>query len=406
MPVYAADGCCKMYLFKQEGKEDAMKKLIALLLALAAVMVLAACASLDRQSGADTTGSEPGEVNISQATSSESGRIVGISMPNDADGRWSADAENMAGQLQALGCQVVLQYAGDDALLQASQVEKMILQPVDCLVIAAVDSMALTDTLAQAKTAGIPVIAYDRQLMNTDAVSYYVAFDSKTVGTAIGDYIVEEKQLQTAQEESRSYTIEFFMGSPDDNNAVLLHQGIMMILQPYLDSGVLVCSSGRTSFEDTCVQSWSKDTAQEDCGNYLAAHYVEEKLDICCAASDSLAYGCRAALEAVGYTAQEGWPLITGQNAELAAVRNILSGYQTMTVYKDTRLLVDQCVSMVRAVLSGVQVEVNDTATCDNGTMIVPAYLYTPAGVDADNYHKILVDSGRYTEEQLTGEGE
>nr|WP_294442746.1 substrate-binding domain-containing protein [uncultured Blautia sp.] len=157
--------------------------------------------------------------------------------------------------------------------MQVSQLENYVGKGVDCLVIAAIDSGVLVNAESQAKEAGIPIIAYNRLLMDTDAVSYYATFDNKGVGTVIGNYIKENKDLDAAREAGESYTIEFFMGSPDDNNALFLYNGIMEVLQEYLDDGTLVCKSGRTSFEDTCILRWSQETAQANCENILTANY-------------------------------------------------------------------------------------------------------------------------------------
>lgn len=325
------------------------------------------------------------------------GKKVGVAMPTQSSERWINDGANMKAQLESLGYEVDLQYAEDDVQAQVSQIENMIASGANCLVIASIDSSALVNVEAQAKEAGIPIIAYDRLLMDTDAVSYYATFDNKGVGTAIGKYIEEKKDLANATE---SYTIEFFMGSPDDNNAHMLYDGLMEVLQPYLDNGTLVCKSGRTSFDDTCILRWSQETAQQNCENYLTGFYADEDLDICATAFDGFAYGCKAALEGAGYTS-ENWPLVTGQDAELMATKNIISGSQTMSIYKDTRLLAEKCVSMVQAVLEGKEPEINDTDQYNNGVITVPSYLCTPVAVDVDNYKEIIVDGGYYTEEQL-----
>ena len=379
------------------------KKLIALLLALAMGASLAACGGGGGTTQSPAGGTETTPAGTETGSGGEqtgAGKTVGIAMPTQSSERWINDGANMKAQLEALGYEVVLQYAEDDVQMQVSQIENMVAQQVDCLVIAAVDSGALTTVEAQAKTAGIPIIAYDRLLMDTDAVSYYASFDNKGVGTAIAEYIVEHKKLDEAQAAGESYTIEFFMGSPDDNNAVLLYQGIMEVLQPYLDDGTLVCKTGRTSFDDTCILRWSQEEAQKMCENYLSGFYADEDLDIICSAFDGFAYGCRSALEAAGYT-EANWPMITGQDAELMATKNIISGKQTMSIYKDTRLLAEKCVTMVNAVINGTEPEINDTETYDNGVMVVPSYLCTPLAVDKDNYQELLVDSGYYTAEQL-----
>ncbi len=332
---------------------------------------------------------------------SGAGKKVGVAMPTQSSERWINDGANMKSQLEALGYEVDLQYAEDDVQAQVSQIENMIASGVNCLVIASIDSQALVNVEEQAKAAGIPIIAYDRLLMDTDAVSYYATFDNKGVGTAIGKYIEESKDLPAAQKAGESYTIEFFMGSPDDNNAVMLYNGVIEVLQPYLDDGTLVCKSGRTSFEDTCILRWSQETAQQNCENYLTGFYADDKLDIACSAFDGFAYGIKAALEGAGYTLGEGWPLITGQDAELMAVKNIISGYQTMSIYKDTRLLAEKCVTMVQAVLEGAEPEINDTEQYNNNKLVVPSYLCTPVAVDSGNYEEIIVDGGYYTADQL-----
>ena len=345
---------------------------------------------------ADAAADEAAADEAAAAATAAGGKKVGVAMPTQSSERWINDGANMKAQLEALGYEVDLQYAEDDVQAQVSQIENMIASGVNCLVIASIDSDALVNVEAQAKEAGIPIIAYDRLLMNTDAVSYYATFDNKGVGTAIGKYIEENANLDPADPK----TIEFFMGSPDDNNAHMLYAGLMEVLQPYLDNGALVCKSGRTSFDDTCILRWSQETAQQNCENYLTGFYADEDLDICATAFDGFAYGCKAALEGAGYT-DANWPMITGQDAELMATKNIISGKQTMSIYKDTRLLAEKCVTMVQAVLEGAEPEINDTEQYDNGKIVVPSYLCTPVAVDQSNYKEIIVDGGYYTEEQL-----
>lgn len=387
------------------------KKILGALLSVAMVAtMLVGCGTNNTTAPADnTTATDDAEKDdaaepaddaaepADDAAATGGGKKVGVAMPTQSSERWINDGANMKKQLEALGYEVDLQYAEDDVQMQVSQIENMIASGVNCLVIASIDSSALVNVEAQAKEAGIPIIAYDRLLMDTDAVSYYATFDNKGVGTAIGKYIEEKKDLANTSE---TFTIEFFMGSPDDNNAHMLYAGLMEVLQPYLDNGTLVCKSGRTSFDDTCILRWSQETAQQNCENYLTGFYADEDLDICATAFDGFAYGCKAALEGAGYT-DANWPMITGQDAELMATKNIISGKQTMSIYKDTRLLAEKCVTMVQAVLEGAKPEINDTEQYDNGKIVVPSYLCTPVAVDKDNYQEIIVDGGYYTEEQL-----
>ncbi|MDO4522536.1 MAG: sugar ABC transporter substrate-binding protein [Eubacteriales bacterium] len=339
-------------------------------------------------------------LSLGAMASADDAKTVGILMPTQSSERWINDGANMKAQLEEKGYNVELQYAEDDTAQQVSQLENYIGKQVDCLVIAAIDSGVLVNAEAQAKEAGIPIIAYDRLLMDTDAVSYYATFDNKGVGTVIANYIKEHKDLDAAREAGESYTIEFFMGSPDDNNALFLYNGIMEVLQEYLDDGTLVCKSGRTSFEDTCILRWSQETAQANCENILTANYADEDLDIACTAFDGFAYGVKAALLGAGYSA-DNWPLVTGQDAEVMATKNIIDGTQTMSIYKDTRLLASKAVTMVDAVLQGTEPEINDTEQYDNGAIVVPTYMCTPVAVDQSNYQEVLIDGGYYTEDQL-----
>ena len=324
------------------------------------------------------------------------GKKVGVAMPTQSSERWINDGANMKKQLEELGYEVDLQYAEDDVQAQVSQIENMIASGAKCLVIASIDSSALVNVEKQAKDAGIPVIAYDRLLMDTDAVSYYATFDNKGVGTAIGKYIVDNAGLDPAAPQ----TIELFMGSPDDNNAHMLYAGLMEQIQPFLDNGALVCKSGQIDFESNNTLRWDQQTAMKRCEDLLTRYYADEDLDICACAYDGLSYGCMAALEGAGYT-DANWPLITGQDAELMATKHIINGKQTMSIAKDTRLLAQKCVTMVQAVLEGKEPEINDTDQYNNGVIVVPSYLCTPQPVDKNNYKEILLDTGYYTEDQL-----
>mgnify|MGYP000049078173 CR=1 FL=1 len=107
-------------------------------------------------------------------------------------------------------------------------------------------------------------------------------------------------------------------------------------------------------------------TAQANCENILTANYADEDLDIACSAFDGFAYGIKAALLGAGYT-EENWPLITGQDAEVMATKNIIDGTQTMSIYKDTRLLAEKAVTMVDAVLKAKSRKSTITEQYDNG---------------------------------------
>ena len=372
------------------------KKLLGALLSVAMVASLLVGCGSTAAPAADAAPAAAADTADAAPAAAANGKKVGVAMPTQSSERWINDGSNMKKQLEALGYEVDLQYAEDDVQAQVSQIENMIAAGANCLVIASIDSSALVNVEKQAADAGIPVIAYDRLLMDTDAVSYYATFDNKGVGTAIGKYIVDN----AGATKDDPKTIELFMGSPDDNNAHMLYAGLMEQIQPLLDEGALVCKSGQLDFDSNCTLRWDQQTAMKRCEDILTGYYADEELDICATAYDGLAYGCMAALEGAGYT-DANWPLITGQDAELMATKHIISGKQTMSIAKDTRILAEKCVTMVKAVLEGAEPEINDTTTYNNNVIVVPSYLCTPQPVDKSNYKEILVDTGYYTEEQL-----
>lgn len=391
--------------------KKSIRKALGIMLAMVMIFGLIACgkdsddtsATKEPDKSVEDTSKETDKETDSGDTSSDGKtKRVGVAMPTQSSQRWIDDGANIKKELEALGYEVDLQFAEDDVQAQVSQIENLITNGADCLVVAAIDSSALVNVLAEAKNNNIPVIAYDRLLMDTDAVSYYATFDNEGVGVAIGEYIEEKMELATAADEGRSYNIEFFMGSPDDNNAVFLDRGVHKVLDKYLESGVLVCQSGQTEFAQTNTLRWSQETAQKRCEDILSGYYADgEQLDIVASAFDGLSYGVAAALTGAGYSPGDDWPLITGQDAELMATKNIISGTQTMSIFKDTRVLAQKAVTMVQAVLEGKEPEINDTTTYNNNVITVPSYLCTPVPVDADNYKEVLVDSGYYSEDQL-----
>ena len=379
------------------------KKLLAAIMATAMVALTACGAAAAPAASGDAAPAADAAAPAADASADEAapaatggGKKVAVAMPTQSSERWMHDGANMKSQLEELGYTVDLQYAEDDVQAQVSQIENMIAAGANCLVIAAIDSDALVNVEQQAKDAGIPVIAYDRLLMNTDAVSYYATFDNKGVGTKIGEYIVQH----CGATKDNPKTIELFMGSPDDNNAHMLYAGLMEQIQPLLDDGSLVCKSGQIDFDSNNTLRWDQQTAMKRCEDILTRYYADTKLDICACAYDGLSYGCMSALEGAGYTDAD-WPMITGQDAELMATKHIISGKQTMSIYKDTRLLASKCVTMVQAVLEGSEPEINDTEQYNNGKIVVPSYLCEPVPVDKDNYKEVIIGGGYYTEEQL-----
>jgi putative multiple sugar transport system substrate-binding protein len=324
------------------------------------------------------------------------GTLVGVAMPTKDLQRWNQDGDNMKKQLEAAGYKVDLQYASNDVQTQVAQVENMISNGCQILVIAAIDGSSLGEPLSQAKAMGTPVIAYDRLIMNSDAVTYYATFDNYKVGQKQGEYLAEALGLESASEPKN---IELFTGDPGDNNANFFFGGALDVLQKYIDSGKLVVKSGQTAFEQAATADWSTEKAQNRMDTIIASNYSDGTvLDAVLCSNDSTALGVENAL-ASSYTGQ--YPVITGQDCDIANVKNMLQEKQAMSVFKDTRTLASQVVKMVDAVMQGKDAETNDTKSYDNGTGIIPSYLCDPVVVTLDNYKDMLITSGYYTEDQL-----
>ena len=324
------------------------------------------------------------------------GEKIGVAMPTQDLQRWNQDGSNMKAELEAKGYEVDLQYAGNDSATQASQIENMIANGDQLLVVASIDGDSLGTVLAQAKEANIPVISYDRLIMNTDAISYYATFDNYLVGKTQGEFLVDALDLENAD---GPFNLEIVTGDPGDNNVNFFYGGAMDVLQPYIDEGKLVVPSGQIAKEEVATANWATDAAQSRFENILSSNYADgTNLDAVLASNDSTALGVENAL-AANYTGD--YPIITGQDCDIANVANIVAGKQAMSVFKDTRALASQVVEMVDAIISGEEVPVNDTETYDNGTGIIPSYLCEPVAVTQDNYKEMLIDSGYYTEDQI-----
>jgi putative multiple sugar transport system substrate-binding protein len=322
---------------------------------------------------------------------------IGVSMPTQSLQRWNQDGNNMKTQLEAAGYQVDLQYAGDnDIPTQVNQIENMITGGVKVLVIAAIDGSALTEVLKQAKEKSIPVIAYDRLLMNSDAVSYYASFDNFKVGTLQGSYIESRLNLPAAE---GPFNIELVTGAPDDNNVNFFFGGAMSVLKPYIDSGKLNVLSGQTAQAQAATPNWSTEEAQRRFENIITSvGYGPNgvKLDAVLCSNDSTANGATNALVNAGYT-RDNFPILTGQDCDKPSVKNMNSGIQAMSVFKDTRTLASKVVEMVNALATGSTPPVNDTQTYNNGTGIIPSFLCDPIIVEPQDIQAALIDSGYYT---------
>ncbi|MBI9114166.1 multiple monosaccharide ABC transporter substrate-binding protein [Sanguibacter suaedae] len=328
--------------------------------------------------------------------------LIGIAMPTKSLERWNNDGAHLEGLLEDKGYDTTLQYANNKVDEQITQLQNMINEGADVLVIASIDGTALGPVLETAAAQDIPVIAYDRLINDSENVDYYATFDNELVGTLQGQFIEEQLDLASG---AGPFNLEPFAGSPDDNNARFFFKGAWDVLSPYVESGQLVVPSGKApasidEWTTIGIQGWESAKAQSEMENRLNSFYTDKKVDVVLSPNDSLALGIEQALDGAGYT-EADWPLITGQDADEANVKNMIAGMQSMTVWKDTRTLGDQVATMVGQIIDEEEVTVNDETTYDNGVKVVPAFLLPPEVVVPDTIESLLVDSEFYSADQL-----
>lgn len=330
----------------------------------------------------------------------EQAPVIGIFFPSDFG--YERDIQEMSLQLKEGGYDPKVSLEEDRGEGQAAQIQEQIADEVSALIICPWDPYGLSEVLEETKELDIPVIAYDKLIMDTDALRYFVTFDTRKIGREIGESIIKRKDLKKMQEKKESCTIEFLMGSPEDEGALFLYNGIMESLQEYLLDGTLVCRSAQTSFDDTSVMRWSATAAKTDLEAVIQEFYPQEGTpDIICTASDDFALSAADVLESRGLCPEEeGWPIISGVGAQAPAVKRIAEGGISFTVWMDGRELAKECASMVDTLLKGEDLEVDNYEQYDNGIKIIGTCVGEGQLVDCDNY-QMLSDSGYYEEEEI-----
>ena len=388
-----------------------MKKFLAVLSTLVMVGSLASCgdnSTSSNNSNNDTKTTTAAKEEATEATEANNGgeesssgdKTVGIAMPTKSLERWNRDGEYLKDQFEAAGYKVDLKYSDNKTEQQNNDIQSMIADKVDLLLIAAIDGDTLSQTLADAKSANIPVIAYDRLIMNTDAVSYYVSFDNYTVGKLQGEYVRDALNLDS---EAGPFNIEFTAGDPADNNAGYFFNGAYEALEQYIKDGKLKVPSGKTTFEQVATPTWSTDTALANMQNTLASYYSDgTQLDVALCSNDSTALGVAQAISS-DYSGKNT-PIVTGQDGDIANLQNIVDGKQSMTVYKNVSDEAGVTLDVAKAILSGqtpdgslsLSAEASyDTSSYNNGVKVVPSYLLVPYVITKDSLDK-LVDTGLY----------
>lgn len=386
-----------------------MKKTLALILAACMSLSLVACGG-GAGSNPGTSGSQPSGGSQSSGSQSTPGgdassKTVGIAMPTQSLERWNRDGAYLDEQFKAAGYNTIVTYSDNKNEQQVNDIQNMLSQGVDLLIIAAIDGNGLNTVMNDAGASNIPVIAYDRLIMN-DNVSYYVSFDNYTVGKLQGTYVKDTLDLDNA---AGPFNIEFTGGDPADNNAPFFFNGAMDTLKPYIDSGKLNVVSGQTEFSVVGTEQWKTEAALNRAQNVLASYYSDgTKLDAWLCSNDSTALGVTQAVTS-DYAGGNS-VIITGQDGDVANLRNIKDGVQSMTVYKAVANEAVVTLDLAKAILDGKTADESlisasgwgfdcafDTESYETtpGNKC-PSFLLVPDVVTADNMEEKLVTPGYY----------
>jgi putative multiple sugar transport system substrate-binding protein len=337
-------------------------------IAAIAALALTACGRSETATGGSTTGGEAFPQNSS----------IGVALPQKTSENWVLAEKLFNDGLNGAGFKADVQFANGGVSEQQNQISAMVTKGAKVIIVGAIDGAQLGTQLKQAKDAGATVIAYDRLLLNTENVDYYVAYDNFKVGVLQGEALLKGMQEKKPQ---GPYNVELFAGSPDDANAKVFFDGAMSVLKPKIDDGTLKVLSGQTSFEQAVTQGWKAENAQRRADTLLTGAYGSATLDGVLSPNDTIARAVLTSVKASG----KPLPVITGQDSEVESVKSILAGEQYSTINKDTRELVDHAITMVKDIQAGKKPEINDDKSYNNKVKTVPAYLLEPVIVTKEN---------------------
>jgi putative multiple sugar transport system substrate-binding protein len=392
---------------KKEMKRN-MMKLSRLMIVLLAIMFLVACSS-----GGDTEEPTAAATSSSDTTTTEddsadvSGK-VGIVLPTRDEPRWVQDETRFREALEAAGYEVEILFSEGDSAKERANVEDLITQGVQVIIITPHDGTAAAAAAEAAHAAGVKVISYDRLIRDTDAVDYYVTFDSLAVGAQQAQYLVDHAS-------GTGNPLYLYAGAASDNNAFIFFEGAWSVLQPKIADGTFVVknSSEAVALQETAeltrdqmaqiigqvTTNWDFNTAKNLAEANLTAAAAEDKGDVfILAPNDGTARAIADAFAADGDVTSY---FVTGQDAEKASVQYIIDGRQSMTVFKDVRTLVDDAIAAAVALLEGETPA--SQGSYNNGATDVPAIQSPVVTVDAANVQEALIESGYYSAEDFTG---
>lgn len=326
------------------------------------------------------------------------GMKVGISLPQKTSENWVEADGFFQETCKEKELECTIQFANGGVAEQQNQIDAMITSGAKVLIIGAIDGTSLGTQLDKAAAEGIPVIAYDRLLMATENIDYYVAYDNFTVGVKQGEALLEGLKAQKGE---GPYDIELVAGSNDDSNSARFFDGAMSVLQPKIDDGTLNVASGQTKQSQAATQGWDPKNAQSRMDAILAQNYPGDKApDGILSPNDTLA---RAVLTSAQQAGKEQ-PVVTGQDSEVESLKWIMEGKQYSTISKPTLPLVQNSLELASKVGAGEKdlkklgdVEV-DTEQYNNDVKNVPSFLLTPIVATKDNAKDVYKDEPKKLE--------
>jgi D-xylose transport system substrate-binding protein len=343
------------------GSVITKSRLVAVLMAVAAVAVLAVAASVS---------AKPSEGGVAKAKP-----LVALLWPENVTPRWEGnDKPIITAQLKKLipGVRIDTLNALNDPAKQQAQAEAELAKGAKVLVVAAIDGKAFGANVKKAWAQKVPTIAYDR-LITKSPLAYYVSFNSVTVGKVEASWMAKHTKAGAR--------LAIINGSPTDQNAHYVNTGIHQVLDPLFKSGA------RVKVGEQWTPGWDPPTAQREMEQILTK--TNNGVDGVVSANDGMAGGIIAALKAQGL---QGKVPTTGQDASLEGIQNVILGYQGVTAFKDMRLQAKATAQIVAAILKGTK-PANINGTIANGSKKVPAVFLPVVAVDSSNV-SMLVTNG------------
>ena len=394
-------------------------RLFLLLIVALAMMALVACGgttpTTDTPADETVATEVPAEEEVeapaeeeAEAPAEEVSGKVGIVLPTQDEPRWEQDETAFRAALEEAGYEVEILYSQGDSARERQNVEDLITQGIQVLIITPHDGTAAAAAAEAARAADVKVISYDRLIRDTEAVDYYVTFDSIAVGAQQAQFLVDNA-------EGEGNPLYLYAGAATDNNAFIFFEGAWGVLQPKIADGTfrIVNSSEAVALQDTAeltreqmatiidqvTTNWDFATARNLAEANLTAATAEDKGDVfVLAPNDGTA---RSIADVFAADPDVTSFLVTGQDAEQASVQYIIDGRQSMTVFKDVRTLVGDAINAALALLGGE--EPNATGAYNNGVVDVPAIQSPVVTVTQDNVVEALIDSGYYSADDFTG---